>query len=67
LIISFSDPASEDLYHGLITARTRHFPPDIIPGALRKLDMLASAHTLLDLRAPPGNRLEALKGNLEGH
>ncbi len=44
----------------------RRFPPDIIPVALRKLDMLARAHALIDLRAPPGNRLEALKGDREG-
>jgi proteic killer suppression protein len=32
----------------------------------RKLDMIAYASVLDDLRAPPGNRLEALKGDLEG-
>ncbi len=32
----------------------------------RKLDMLDYAHRLDDLRSPPGNRLEALKGNLVG-
>jgi proteic killer suppression protein len=66
LILSFSDPATEDLYHGYKTARVRRFPAIIIPGALRKLDMLARAHALMDLRAPPGNRLEALKGDMEG-
>jgi proteic killer suppression protein len=30
--------------------------------AIRKLDMLNGAHRLLDLRSPPGNRLEALRG-----
>ncbi len=34
--------------------------------AARKLDMLDYAKELRDLRAPPGNRLEALKGELEG-
>jgi proteic killer suppression protein len=34
--------------------------------ALRKLDLLDYAHTLSDLRAPPGNRLESLKGDLAG-
>ncbi len=34
--------------------------------ALRKLDMLNAAHVLDDLRVPPGNRLEALKGNRRG-
>lgn len=34
--------------------------------ARRKLDMLNYSHALLDLRSPPGNRLEALKRNLRG-
>ena len=34
--------------------------------ALRKLDMLAAATRLPELRAPPGNRLEALKGGRRG-
>ena len=66
MILSFGDPATEDLYHGRETARIRRFPANIIPAALRKLDMLARAYVLLDLRAPPANRLEALKGNWDG-
>lgn len=34
--------------------------------AMRKLDMLDAAITLSDLRSPPGNRLEALKGDRAG-
>lgn len=34
--------------------------------ALRKLDCLNYAQTLQDLRSPPSNHLEALKGNLAG-
>jgi toxin HigB-1 len=34
--------------------------------ALRKLDMLSAATRLSDLRAPPGNRLEALRGDRRG-
>ena len=34
--------------------------------AQRKLDMLDYAHVLRDLASPPGNRLEALRGDLEG-
>ena len=40
--------------------------PDIVATALRKLDFLEAAHDLRDLRAPPGNRLEALRGDLAG-
>ncbi len=35
--------------------------------AARKLDMLDYAHKLTDLASPPGNRLEALKGDLAGY
>jgi toxin HigB-1 len=66
LIVSFGDRVTEDLYHGRNTARLRRIPPDIRPAALRKLDMLNAAHELEDLRAPPSNRLEALKGDLKG-
>ena len=34
--------------------------------ALRKLDMLHAAAELHDLQAPPGNRLESLRGDLRG-
>jgi proteic killer suppression protein len=36
------------------------------PVAHRKLDMLNAAHDLLDLRVPPGNKLEKLRGDLAG-
>lgn len=64
MIASFGDRDTEDLYHG--TRRPGRFPPTIVRSALRKLDMLDAAHTLNDLRSPPGNRLEALKGDLAG-
>jgi proteic killer suppression protein len=66
MIASFGDRATEDLFHGRQTRRVRRFPPDILRVALRKLDMINTAHQLLDLRVPPGNCLEALKGNLKG-
>jgi proteic killer suppression protein len=67
MIASFRDRATEDLYHGRPTSRTRRFPSQVVPIALRKLDMLDCARLLSDLAAPPGNRLEALKGDLKGH
>lgn len=66
VIVSFADPATEALYHGAPDGRSRRFPADILRTSLRKLDMLASAHQRTDLRAPPGNRLEALRGNFSG-
>jgi len=55
-----------DLYHARRTSRRRRFPPTIIKIALRKLDMLNAAHRIEDLREPPGNRLERLRGDLKG-
>jgi proteic killer suppression protein len=64
-IRSFADKATERFF---ITGR-------VAPGlgwasvrgvVKRKLDMLHYAFKLSDLRSPPGNRLEALKGGLDG-
>ncbi len=67
MIASFGDVATEDLYHGRQTNRVRRFPQRIVAAALRKLDVLRAAHQLQDLRSPPGNRLEALKGDYAGY
>lgn len=66
MIVSFGDRATEDLFHNRPTSRARRFPPEIVDLALVKMDLLNGSATLLDLRAPPGNRLEALKGDLKG-
>jgi toxin HigB-1 len=66
-IRSFSDPATADLYHGRYTSHARRFPKSILGAVLRKLDVLNAAYELDDLRSPPGNRLEALKGRLDGY
>lgn len=44
----------------------RSLDPRILRTALRKLEQLHAAATLDDLRVPPGNRLEALKGDRRG-
>ena len=43
------------------------FPPDLLAAARRKLIQVNSATVLSDLSAPPGNRLEALKGDWKGY
>ncbi|WP_326549802.1 type II toxin-antitoxin system RelE/ParE family toxin [Micromonospora sp. NBC_01813] len=65
MIASFGDRATEALFHGQ-DGRARHLPPNIRSVALRKLDMVNAARELRDLRVPPGNRLEALKGDRRG-
>ena len=66
MIVSFGDRATEDLNHNRPLSRARRFPHDIVAPTLVKLDMLNAASAVLDLRSPPGNRLGALKGDLEG-
>jgi proteic killer suppression protein len=61
-IKSFKCADTESLFKG---ARIRRFA-NIETVAMRKLAMLNRAGRLDDLRVPPGNRLEALKGNLAG-
>ena len=65
MIVSFGDRATEDLYHGRPTARARRFPRDVVDAALVKMDSLNGAASTLDLRSPPGDRLEALDGYLK--
>jgi proteic killer suppression protein len=63
MIRSFADKATERLFRdGECAAKWRVFESV----ALRKLDMLDAAIRLTDLASPPGNRLEALKGNRSG-
>ncbi len=52
--------------HGLFTTRKSKLWSNSPPAALRKLDQLEAAAILDDLRIPPGNRLELLKGNRKG-
>jgi len=67
MIATFADKPTEDLFHGRPTRHARRFPPDIVSAALRKLDSINAARSLSDLKAPPGNRLEALQGTRRGY
>ncbi len=63
MIFSFRSKETEAIWRGEFAKR---LPPDIQPVARRKLRMLNSARNLDDLRIPPANRLEALKGDRMG-
>lgn len=67
MIQTFGDSITEDLFHGRQTSRIRHLPKDIITPAIHKLDMLNAAQNINDLRSPPSNHLEQLRGNLTGY
>jgi toxin HigB-1 len=66
VIVSFAEPATEALHQGVPHRLHRRIPADLVRAIVRKLDMMHAAHELLDLRTPPGNRLEALRGDLAG-
>jgi proteic killer suppression protein len=61
-IQSFACSETEQLYQ---TGKSRRFG-NIAGLAVRKLDMLNAAISLTDLRIPPGNRLERLRGKRDG-
>lgn len=63
MIRNFADKEAEKIWRG---TPSRRLPADIQGTARRKLRMLNNAATLDDLRIPPANRLEALKGNRKG-
>jgi proteic killer suppression protein len=67
MILSFRDQATEDVFNGRDTKPARRICPAVLWAvARRKLDQLNAAVALVDLRAPPANRLEVLKGNRRG-
>ena len=61
------DAATEDIWKGENSTAARKIPRELWRTAQRKLDMLHAAHELGDLKAPPGNRLEKLKGDFKDH
>lgn len=66
MITSFGDERTRDLFHAYPSRRVKQLDARLARATVRKLDMLNAAHSLEDLRSPPGNRLEALRGTLAG-
>ena len=63
VIKRFGNRETEKVWHGQVSQR---LPGDIQAVARRKLRMLNNAQRLADLRVPPSNRLERLKGGRAG-
>lgn len=63
MIKSFADKETEKVYKQIFSKKLPH---DIQRVALRKLIMIDNARCLEDLRVPPANHLEALRGDREG-
>ncbi len=63
MILNFADKEAERVWQGEVS---RRLPIEIQSIPRRKLRMMNNARRLDDLRIPPANRLEALKGNMKG-
>jgi toxin HigB-1 len=67
VIATFKDEGTEDVFDGRNTKKARKAcPQNLWRVAFRKLDQINQAAELDDLRVPPGNRLEELRGNRGG-
>jgi proteic killer suppression protein len=66
VIETFGNALAEDLFEDRSSRATRSLPTELRRVARRKLLYLHEAADLRDLRSPPGNRLESLKGDLKG-
>ena len=63
MIVSFRDKETEKLWR---RERSRRVPPDLRLRAFKKLAILNAAIALDNLKVPPGNQLETLRGNRAG-
>jgi proteic killer suppression protein len=66
VIQTLADATTADLFHGANTKAARAIDKTVWALVRRKLDMVNAAAAVQDLRVPPGNRLEALKGDQAG-
>ena len=67
MAIGFKNQGTEDLFDGVDSKAARKLcPPNVASRAREKLFLIDDAESLQDLRMPPGNRLEALKGDRKG-
>jgi len=67
MIINFKHELTKNLFEDKETLDTLRLPPSLRRAARRKILYLHDAAELNDLRAPPGNRLEQLKGDIRGY
>lgn len=67
MIVSFANKLAEDLFEDKKSKEVRSFPNELHRAARRKILYLHDAAELVDLKVPPGNKLEALKGDRAGY
>lgn len=67
MITSFADQATSDIFNGMESKLARkRLPMELWKSAFRKLDQLDSVISIEELKVPPGNRLEKLRGDRDG-
>lgn len=66
MIVSFTNKLAEDLFEDKNSKEVRSFPNELHRAARRKILYLHDAAELVDLKVPPGNKLEALRGDRAG-
>jgi proteic killer suppression protein len=67
MIQSFANEATQDVFDGINSKKARGIiHPTLVTIARRKLDLINAAVDLTDLKVPPSNHLETLKGNHKG-
>jgi proteic killer suppression protein len=66
VISSFGDATTADIYHGSDTKAARRISCELWGRVQQKLDLLNASTSIDDLRVPPANRLEKLRGDLAG-
>jgi len=63
MIKTFAEKETQQVF---VKGKSKRLPPDLIRRAIRRLEYIHWATSLNDLKAPPSNRLHALKGAREG-
>jgi toxin HigB-1 len=67
MIQSFATPGTEDIFNGIDSKLARKTcPQSLWKIAIRKLDQIDAVGSLEELKSPPGDHLEVLKGNRQG-
>ena len=67
MIKSFGNKIAEDLYNDKRSKALNKIASELLRVARRKILYIHDADQLIDLKVPPGNRLEVLKGDLKGY
>lgn len=62
MVVSFGNKETEKIWNGIVSKK---LPPEIQEVARRKLRMINNSMDINDLKIPPANRLEKLKGDLK--